>query len=249
MEPIDGVDLVPKSRWKLVCYLCKQRMGACIQCSKSSCYTAYHATCAREAGCHMKMGTSSGATHSGEAVNVSYCLRHSAPFRDGSAGTDDIRNMSEELPMPDNDHGHQSKRRKLQAYSAFHDSGRNSSSMSPEPDSAVPLINPSVKQSRAYNKSFRSVGPPIIPQYCFDNIWNHVKYLKVNNLKKFVTTVCRYWSLKREHRRGAPLLKRLHLEVGRAHCLSARRLTLRSLGLRRLYPARRLILTRKRSSR
>ena len=31
--------------------------------------------------------------------------------------------------------------------------------------------------------------------------------------REFVVGVCRYWSLKRESRRGALLLKRLHLEV------------------------------------
>jgi hypothetical protein len=37
---------------------------------------------------------------------------------------------------------------------------------------------------------------------------------KINFRKKleFVLLVCKYWSLKREARRGAPLLKRLHLE-------------------------------------
>ena len=34
------------SRWSLVCVLCKERMGACIQCSVKTCKTAYHVTCA-----------------------------------------------------------------------------------------------------------------------------------------------------------------------------------------------------------
>ena len=34
------------SRWSLVCVLCKEKMGACIQCSVKTCKTAYHVTCA-----------------------------------------------------------------------------------------------------------------------------------------------------------------------------------------------------------
>ncbi len=34
------------SRWSLVCVLCKERMGSCIQCSVKTCKTAYHVTCA-----------------------------------------------------------------------------------------------------------------------------------------------------------------------------------------------------------
>ena len=47
MEPIEGVDLIPKSRWKLTCYICKQKVGACIQCCNRSCFQAYHVTCAK----------------------------------------------------------------------------------------------------------------------------------------------------------------------------------------------------------
>ncbi|KXN72279.1 hypothetical protein CONCODRAFT_26480, partial [Conidiobolus coronatus NRRL 28638] len=55
MEPIANVDQIPKSRWKLLCYICKQKQGAPIQCSIKSCTTAFHATCAREAKFYMKI--------------------------------------------------------------------------------------------------------------------------------------------------------------------------------------------------
>lgn len=55
MEPVEGVDMVPKSRWKLHCSLCKERVGACIQCENKSCFTAFHVTCARQAGLLMSM--------------------------------------------------------------------------------------------------------------------------------------------------------------------------------------------------
>lgn len=55
MEPISHVRDVPRSRWKLHCYICKQRMGACIQCARGSCVQAFHVTCARRAGLQMEM--------------------------------------------------------------------------------------------------------------------------------------------------------------------------------------------------
>lgn len=49
MEPIEGVNNIPASRWKLTCYICKLKVGACIQCSNKSCYTSFHVSCARRA--------------------------------------------------------------------------------------------------------------------------------------------------------------------------------------------------------
>ncbi|KAK2978537.1 hypothetical protein RJ640_001608 [Escallonia rubra] len=78
MEPIDGLSRISKDRWKLLCSICGVSYGACIQasltllqaqdccfiilifvptsfkwqlqCSKSTCYVAYHPLCARAAG-------------------------------------------------------------------------------------------------------------------------------------------------------------------------------------------------------
>ena len=50
MEPVDGIEHIPKGRWKLNCYLCHKKVGACIQCAKKTCFTAFHPSCAREYG-------------------------------------------------------------------------------------------------------------------------------------------------------------------------------------------------------
>ncbi|XP_045203812.2 protein Jade-1-like isoform X2 [Mercenaria mercenaria] len=46
MEPITKISMIPASRWSLICCICKERCGACIQCSVKACKTAFHVTCA-----------------------------------------------------------------------------------------------------------------------------------------------------------------------------------------------------------
>lgn len=45
MEPITRIETITPGRWNLLCYLCKERKGACIQCSVKTCVTAFHVTC------------------------------------------------------------------------------------------------------------------------------------------------------------------------------------------------------------
>jgi NuA3 HAT complex component NTO1 len=211
MEPIDGVEAIPKGRWKLICYLCKQRMGACIQCSRGSCYTAYHPSCAREYGLYLRLGTNSGMASADEGApgpNVSYCDKHT-PSASASARQ---RDLSEDdppgTPGPDK---YNSKKRKLLSYGE-----RNGSPATPRSSTGGgPLLPlPSARLNRAHNKAIAAPLPaPIVPQYIYNKLWEYAKPLRCRQKPQFVRLVCRYWSLKRESRRGAPLLKRLHLEV------------------------------------
>lgn len=68
------------------------------------------------------------------------------------------------------------------------------------------------KTARAHAKSYRP-GPPIVPQIIVNKLLDYVQKVSLGKRQPFVERLCRYWSLKREARRGAPLLKRLHLEV------------------------------------
>lgn len=46
--------VLQQSRWALICVLCRERVGACIQCSVKTCKTAYHVTCAFKHGLEMR---------------------------------------------------------------------------------------------------------------------------------------------------------------------------------------------------
>ena len=90
MEPITDADKIPKQRWRLVrslidgillltdslwqkCSVCDIREGACIQCSKSSCFLAFHATCARKEKFLMPMKSA----HGFDAPSLTcYCEKH-----------------------------------------------------------------------------------------------------------------------------------------------------------------------------
>lgn len=75
LEPVCGVENIDKARWKLTCYLCKKKnKGACIQCDKQNCYTAFHVTCGQLAGLYMNIQETD--PDSSAVKKVAYCDVH-----------------------------------------------------------------------------------------------------------------------------------------------------------------------------
>ncbi|CAG9862101.1 unnamed protein product [Phyllotreta striolata] len=93
LEPIDSIETIPVARWKLTCYICKQKgVGACIQCHKASCYSAFHVTCAQQAGLYMNMDTVKDGNESQPVLvqKIAYCDTH-APIENGDPKKDESR--------------------------------------------------------------------------------------------------------------------------------------------------------------
>ncbi|XP_069131403.1 uncharacterized protein [Argopecten irradians] len=87
MEPITKISQIPASRWALICCLCKERTGACIQCSVKACKTAFHVTCAFQY--KLEMRTILTENESDEGIKLKgYCPRHSKNREHGSADSD-----------------------------------------------------------------------------------------------------------------------------------------------------------------
>lgn len=85
MEPVTNVSQIPSNRWALICCLCKEKTGACIQCSAKSCRVAFHVTCGLQ--CGLKMNTI--LTEADEVKFKSFCPKHSGMDWNEEEGDDD----------------------------------------------------------------------------------------------------------------------------------------------------------------
>lgn len=224
MEPIDNIENVPKSRWKLTCYICRRRQGACIQCDNKNCFVAFHVTCARWARLCMRM--KSHSSHYDGVVFKAYCDRHTPrDYREQIDVEANVRAAQAffESSRRDKSGGHRVPRQRYvdtelaQERLVVEDSKKSNKkkSRSNLKANAVAQLLPSSKAARAHQHQY-SAGAPIVPSYIISKI-EELRCIKqasqLRQKKQVITSICRYWSLKRESRRGAPLLKRLHLEV------------------------------------
>ncbi|XP_053538529.1 protein Jade-1 isoform X3 [Ictalurus punctatus] len=90
MEPITSVSQIPNNRWALICCLCKEKTGACIQCSAKSCRVAFHVTCGLQHS--LKMNTI--LTDEDEVKFKSYCPTHSGMDWHEQSGVIDDKGIS-----------------------------------------------------------------------------------------------------------------------------------------------------------
>ncbi|XP_020947015.1 bromodomain-containing protein 1 isoform X3 [Sus scrofa] len=188
IEPIDGVRNIPPARWKLTCYLCKQKgVGACIQCHKANCYTAFHVTCAQKAGLYMKMEPVkelAGGAATFSVRKTAYCDVHTPP-----GCTRRPLNIYGDPEMRNGVCRKEGSLKTVRATSKVRKKAKKAKKAPREPCAALP-----------------PVCAPCIPPQRLNRIANQVA---IPRKKQFVERAHSYWLLKRLSRNGAPLLRRL----------------------------------------
>ncbi|XP_036433263.1 bromodomain-containing protein 1 isoform X3 [Colossoma macropomum] len=190
IEPIDGVANIPPARWKLTCYLCKEKgVGACIQCHKANCYTAFHVSCAQKVGLFMKMEPIKEVTESGTSTfsvkKTAYCGAHTpnGSVRRPLTIYDETKNQTKNGLCQTAGKNHSRTRLKKKQK-------KSKSKKAAEPVAAVPAMS-----------------VPSFPTNRLNTILNQVS---LQRKKVFVELVLNYWTLKRQSRNGLPLIRRLH---------------------------------------
>ncbi|KAK5467845.1 hypothetical protein LTS15_000818 [Exophiala xenobiotica] len=208
MEPITDVEKVPPSRWKLLCYICKQEMGACIQCSDGRCYEPFHLTCARQAGLYVRMKTGGGQNTLMESSQLrAFCHKHSPTDWKLEHHTD---RSFEEAQKYFKDHFRgqiwADSRSSALAINEVHDT--------PNTDKGHLKVTLTNKKGQKQRTIWRlPSGAPVIPEVILKSIEESLVRFTVQRKKEYVSEICKYWTLKREARRGAALLKRLQLQM------------------------------------
>ncbi|PVD24392.1 hypothetical protein C0Q70_14874 [Pomacea canaliculata] len=191
LEPIDSLERIPPARKKLTCYICKQRgSGACIQCHKTNCYTAFHVTCAQQAGLFMKIEAIKEPGPSGVAAGVrktAFCDVHTPANSDWTPMLADDDSPTNSISAKEAKAKSRIKMRKARKILA-------------EKRNAVPVVS-----------------IPIIPQQRLTKI---AAMVSIPKRDQFLKRLLSYWTLKRQSRFGVPLLRRLqsnHMTRNRDH--------------------------------
>uniref|UniRef100_A0A4X2LW48 Bromodomain and PHD finger containing 3 n=1 Tax=Vombatus ursinus TaxID=29139 RepID=A0A4X2LW48_VOMUR len=204
LEPIEGIDNIPPARWKLTCYICKQKgLGAAIQCHKVNCYTAFHVTCAQRAGLFMKIEPMRETSLNGTTFTVrktAYCEAHSPP---GTVKKDVLPVVSGEGGEEDEaKEGGGEEESKVPVSSALKTSLKKNK---------MKVKQKIKKESEDPVKDSPATAPLVtitqIPSCRLNKICSG---LSLQRKTQFMQRLHNYWLLKRQARNGVPLIRRLH---------------------------------------
>ncbi|XP_018559488.1 protein Jade-1 isoform X1 [Lates calcarifer] len=198
MEPITNVSHIPSNRWALICCLCKEKTGACIQCSAKNCRTAFHVTC----GLHASLEMNTILTEDDEVKFKSYCPKHSglegAESRDGDSGGEEEKEGARDK-----------KGRRRGRVRGEEDAASSSSSshVAPQLTDRAPS-DPDGLSSRQQEKrvSFRKLKLQEMEEefYQFVGVEEVAGHLKLP--PEVVDFLYQYWKLKRKANFNQPLL-------------------------------------------
>ncbi|NXT28806.1 BRPF3 protein, partial [Syrrhaptes paradoxus] len=197
LEPIEGINNIPPARWKLTCYICKQKgMGAAIQCHKVNCYTAFHVTCAQRAGLFMKIEPMRETSINGTTFTVrktAYCGSHSPPGMVKKGSRAASRGGREDTGKEE---------------------GEEEANSGPPKGSLKKnqvKLKQKIKKEPGDMTNGHSSAPMVtvtqIPSYRLNKICSGLSLQRKN---QFMQRLHNYWLLKRQARNGVPLIRRLH---------------------------------------
>ncbi|KAB1261804.1 Bromodomain and PHD finger-containing protein 3 [Camelus dromedarius] len=220
LEPIEGIDNIPPARWKLTCYICKQKgLGAAIQCHKVNCYTAFHVTCAQRAGLFMKIEPMRETSLNGTIFTVrktAYCEAHSPP---GAATTRRKGDSPGSLSEVGDEEGlkegcGEEEEKKDEVEEEEEDEGQvgvGGSLKGVSKKNKMTLKQRIKKEPEEVGRETPSTVPmvavPQIPSYRLNKICSGLSFQRKN---QFMQRLHNYWLLKRQARNGVPLIRRLH---------------------------------------
>uniref|UniRef100_A0A3B4X9U7 Bromodomain and PHD finger containing 3 n=1 Tax=Seriola lalandi dorsalis TaxID=1841481 RepID=A0A3B4X9U7_SERLL len=204
LEPVEGVNNIPTARWKLTCYLCKQKgRGASIQCHKANCYTAFHVTCAQRAGLFMKIDPVRETNVNGTMFSVkktAFCEAHSPPGQETASDEE-----SEGRVVG-------SRGRASRGRSAYTEGPTTPKKGRKSDDDGKTDKKKGKKgaESTAQQTASPQVIVPQIPTSRLNIICKGIIFQRKN---QFMQRLHNFWLLKRQSRNGVPLVRRLHSNI------------------------------------
>ncbi|KAK6461460.1 PHD-zinc-finger like domain-containing protein [Scheffersomyces coipomensis] len=209
MEPIEGMDLIPKSRWKLTCYICRQRVGACIQCVNRNCFQAYHVTCARRAGLYMELTKGVQGAINNKNTLKTFCDKHGPGDYDSSTilqGIQRTRMFYRDTKILNEENVKLNNNKKIaNKLNIFKWQTESNTPIAPKVFSDV--LFDILRSLKVENQVF-------LPDQSnnqvktLNRLPNRTKYETWDELREICNEICRYWCLKREQKNGAPLIRK-----------------------------------------